>query len=269
MLKLEPFVSKKIWGYENWCVSEHPAGASIPAGVRRGRGEYPIIVKVIQANQPLSVQVHPDDEYARVREHCAGKFECWYVLDAAPGAELVAGIKPYLTKDDVRTALARGSIEDALYKVGVEKGSFVVIPPGLVHAIGGGIRLLEVQQSSDITYRFYDWGRGRELHIEKAFDVLKPLAARTDNFLERFPEGTRFSSPYFSLELIEHPATIDCAPDTVLFALDGSGTLAAKNGETQIMTQKEDAVFFPSDETVTASGGLTLLRILPADDSCS
>jgi mannose-6-phosphate isomerase len=266
MLKLTPFVSEKIWGYENWCASEHPAGVSIPPGARQGRGEYPIIVKVIQANQTLSVQVHPDDEYARARENSRGKFECWYVLDAAPGAELVAGIKPGLSKDGVREALARGSIEDALYRVGVAKGSFVAIPPGLVHAIGGGIRLLEVQQSSDITYRFYDWGRGRELHIEKAFDVLKPLAAHPEDIFADSARGRRFLSPYFSLELIECPATIDCAADTVLFALDGRGTITAQGGGT-IAASKEDTVFFPEDETVAVSGGLALLRIVPSADS--
>jgi mannose-6-phosphate isomerase len=265
VLKLTPFVSTKIWGYENWCASTHPAGVSIPPGKRRA--PYPLIVKVIQANQTLSVQVHPDDEYARERENCGGKYECWYVLDAESDAEIVAGIKPGFSKDDVRDSLAQNRVEDALNRIRVARGSFIEIPPGTVHAIGGGIRLLEVQQNSDITYRLYDWGRGRKLHVQKAFDVIKPLSARALDFGCEFPDGKCFRSPYFSLETItsaKDETPLDCAGDTVLFVLDGMGAVAGGDG-VKIDVQKEDTLFFPAGETVAAARGLKLLKIRPID----
>jgi mannose-6-phosphate isomerase len=264
MLKLTPFTSTKIWGYENWCASTHPAGVSIPPDERRDP-HYPLIVKVIQADMTLSVQVHPDDEYAREHENSGGKFECWYVLDAEPGAEIVAGIKPGLSRDDVRNAFSRNRQDDALNRVRVSRGSFVEIPPGIVHAIGGGIRILEVQQCSDITYRLYDWGRGRELHVRKAFDVMKPLSASVREFGEEFPPGTPFRSPYFSLETIvsSEGASLDCPENTALFVLDGRGIVKSGDGK-KIDARKEDTLFFPEGGTAFVPRGVTLMKILPA-----
>ena len=160
MLALKAIKSDKIWGYELWIASTHPNGKQ-DAFEKFCGGSYPLLVKVIQANDKLSVQIHPDDATARLYEgeNACGKTECWYVLDAEKDARLVCGLNGIYTASELRKAIKANSIQDCLNYVSVKKGDFVYIPSGTVHAIGGGLRLLEVQQSCDITYRFYDWGR--------------------------------------------------------------------------------------------------------------
>ena len=139
---------------------------------------FPLLLKLLDARDTLSVQVHPDDAYAARVEHKLGKTEAWYILDAQPGAELVYGVVPSATKEKLMTASMAGSaVEGLLRRVKVRPGETYYIPSGTVHAIGAGIILYEIQQSSNVTYRFYDWertdsqGRKRELHIQKAVDV--------------------------------------------------------------------------------------------------
>ena len=178
MIKLNAIKSDKIWGYELWIASTHPNGCQKDFEKFVG-GDYPLLVKVIQANDTLSVQVHPDDAYAARVEGKQGKTEAWHILFAAPGAELVFGVQPGTEKDALRKASQEGAaVEPLLRKVKVRAGQTFYIPAGTVHAIGAGIILYEIQQSSDVTYRFYDWdrkdaqGNRRELHIEKAVDVV-------------------------------------------------------------------------------------------------
>ncbi|WP_370179106.1 class I mannose-6-phosphate isomerase [Alteriqipengyuania sp.] len=128
-----------------------------------------LLVKFIFTDAALSVQVHPDDAQAPAGKR--GKNECWYVLDAEPGAKLAVGLTGEMSVDDLRAAALDGSIEDALGYVEVQAGDFFSIPAGTVHAIGAGISLLEVQQNSDITYRLYDYGRPRQLHLEDGLQV--------------------------------------------------------------------------------------------------
>ncbi len=170
----------KIWGYELWVYS-HIKGSetsledwTLPTGGP--------LVKIIQANQPLSVQVHPDDKMAKEVEGLPnGKSESWVILDAVPGAELIVGMKSY-DKDLIRAKIKNGTFEDLLIKVKVKKGEFYNVPAGLVHGIGAGIKVAEVQQSSDTTYRYYDYnrlgddGKPRALHIEKALAAQKDLS---------------------------------------------------------------------------------------------
>ena len=140
------------------------------------KGEFPLLIKLLDAKELLSVQVHPDDAYAGANEGGKlGKTEAWVVLSCEPGAKLAYGID---TKGrDLSEMVAAGDIEDALNWVSVRPGDVLYIPAGTVHALGGGIQCYEVQQSSDVTYRFWDWGRvgkdgnPRELHTEKALDV--------------------------------------------------------------------------------------------------
>lgn len=174
MLKLNPIQSDKIWGYELWIASTHPNGCQEDFKAAAG-GDYPLLVKVIQANDTLSIQVHPDDEQAVKLEGSGnrGKTECWYVLNAEPDAKLVYGIKEGYSKEVLAQAITENKLEDYLEYVNVKKGDFIFIPAGTVHAIGAGLRLMEVQQSCDLTYRLYDWGRGREVHIEKGLAVIK------------------------------------------------------------------------------------------------
>jgi mannose-6-phosphate isomerase len=133
----------------------------------------PLLIKVIFAREKLSVQVHPDDQMAQKYGEPHGKTECWYVLEAQPEAEVAAGLKPGTTVERVRTGIADGTLEECLYMVPVTKGDVVFVDAGTVHAIWPGSILLETQQNSDLTYRMYDYGRPRELHIEKSLEAMK------------------------------------------------------------------------------------------------
>lgn len=181
---------------ECWGISAHPSGESFVScgefGGKRlselwnehrelfGNAEgkaFPLLVKIIDAKDDLSIQVHPDDEYARLHENGAfGKKECWYVLDCPEDAELVIGHNAG-TSEELRAMVAEGRWDDLIRKVRVRKGDVIQIDPGTVHSITAGVCLLETQQSSDITYRLYDYdrirnGKKRELHLQKSFDVI-------------------------------------------------------------------------------------------------
>ncbi len=189
---------------ESWEISAHPAaptlvdhgplaGRSLPNLVadygvglvgRRGErtvgpGKFPLLVKILDAHQALSVQVHPDDAYAGAHHPGeVGKTEMWYVLHATPGAEIIFGLAAGTDEAAFRRALAEDRVKDCLNRVPVRAGDSVLVPAGTVHAVLPGIVLVEVQQSSDITYRVYDWGRRagsaapRELHLDRAMDVI-------------------------------------------------------------------------------------------------
>jgi mannose-6-phosphate isomerase len=140
---------------------------------------FPVLTKIIDAREALSVQVHPDDDYARRVEHQPnGKTECWYILAAQPGAELVLGWARATDRGEFERRVADGSLGEVLHRVPVAAGETYYLPAGTLHAIGAGIELFEAQQASDLTYRIFDWnrlgadGRPRELHVAKAGDVL-------------------------------------------------------------------------------------------------
>lgn len=184
---------------EAWVCSTHPDGesklftgeilserlkknpeylGSHPLAITNGKPELPILIKLIDAKKDLSVQVHPDDEYAKKHECGWGKTEMWYVLAARHGAELVYGFKSDVTPSLVRCAIEDGSIVDLLNHIPVEKNDLFYIDAGTVHAIGAGCLIAEIQQSSNLTYRLYDYDRvdknglKRPLHIDKAIDVM-------------------------------------------------------------------------------------------------
>ncbi len=143
------------------------------------REPFPILTKIIDAKQALSVQVHPDDAYAQRVEHQRnGKAECWYILSAEPGAELVLGWTRDTTREEYERRVGDGTLGEILRRVPVAAGDAFYLPAGTLHAIGAGIQLFETQQTSDLTYRIFDWnrvgadGKPRELHVEKAADVL-------------------------------------------------------------------------------------------------
>ncbi|HOA00332.1 type I phosphomannose isomerase catalytic subunit [Ruminococcus sp.] len=162
-------------------VNEHPE--AVGSGFKSG-DSFPVLVKLIDAKNDLSVQVHPDDEYAHKYENDNGKTEMWYVIDAAPDSELIYGFSEELSKEDFRKAIEDNTLMEKLRRVPVKQGDVFFIEPGTLHAIGKGILIAEIQQSSNVTYRVYDYGRlgadgkPRPLHIEKALEVTntKPLA---------------------------------------------------------------------------------------------
>ncbi len=149
-------------------------GAAAPAGARA----FPLLVKLLDAHAWLSVQVHPNDENARRLGGGAGKTEMWVVLDAAPGARLLQGLKRGVGRADLESAIAAGRVVDALVEVEARAGDVFFIPAGTVHALGPGLIVAEIQQTSDTTYRLFDWdragpdGRGRPLHVRRALEVI-------------------------------------------------------------------------------------------------
>ena len=254
MIKLNSIRSDKIWGYENWIASTHPKGMQKDFFDFVG-GDFPLLVKVIQADDTLSVQVHPNDEVAERLENCRGKTECWYVLSARKGAQLIYGLDDTYSADELRDAIKDESLEDMLFYADVKAGDFIYIPAGTVHAIGGGLRLLEVQQSCDITYRLYDWGRGRECHVEKGIACIDESGIQ-----EIAPFAGGFDCPYFGLEEIAVEETFESIADgsdvVLYFVLDGKGSV---NG---VESLKEDIFAFKKGESIKVEGSLKLMKIL-------
>lgn len=196
--KFEPIWVPKPWGGEQWLisavgdrlsvVSEGPeAGATLTQLIERhgpalmGRrvhsesgGQFPLLLKIIDAREDLSVQVHPNDaSAARLEGHGAkGKTEMWYAESASPGASLLSGLRPGVTRSQYFEAEGTDAIMDLLNRYEVHTDDVFFLPAGRVHAIGAGCRMVEIQQSSDITYRIYDYGRQRELHLDKAREAI-------------------------------------------------------------------------------------------------
>lgn len=224
LLFLEPIFKERIWGGnrlksdygysipsnktgESWTVSAHKNGATFIkngkfAGVslanlyknnpelfgRSNAQEFPLMIKIIDANDKLSVQVHPDDKYAKEIENDLGKFECWYILDAKPNASIIYGHKAK-SKEELNSLIKNERWKELLTETPIKAGDFFPVPTGTVHAIGAGALILEVQQSSDTTYRLYDYDRTddkgnlRELHIAKSLDVINvPHQVKTEQY---------------------------------------------------------------------------------------
>lgn len=268
ILKLKPFFSEKIWGWEKWSLSCHEDGnAIVENGIHKGKmlsdvlgcgNDFPILTKVIKAEKTLSVQVHPDDEYAQKHENSKGKTECWYIIDADEGATLISGIKKGLDRNSLSNIIYDNRLEDYLYRVNVKKGDFIYIPSGTVHAIEGGIKLIEVQQNSNITYRLYDWGRGREIHIDKSLDVIDYEGKNEGGKIENFK---KLETPYFNVEKINIE---DKYEDTVenqfhsFTVINGKGTIQANN-ET-IDLNAEETIYVPNGIKYEIEGKLELLK---------
>ncbi len=177
--RLEPKFVERVWGstrLEPW-FRDHDRKIG---EVWFSDDSIPLLVKFIFTTEKLSVQVHPGDEYARIHHDSLGKTEMWHVLAAAPDAKIAAGFRNRLTASEARAAAESGEIENLLEWFDARPGDTFFIPAGVVHAIGGGLVLCEIQQYSDVTYRFYDYGRPRELHLDRATEVsdFGPHAAR-------------------------------------------------------------------------------------------
>lgn len=269
MIKLNPIKSEKIWGYENWIASVHPAAPHKELLESCG-SDYPLLVKVIQANDSLSVQVHPDDKDAVRLEGNGnrGKTECWYVLDAEPDSKLVFGLKNITekkySKAELASAIQNNTLENYLNFVAVKKGDFIFIPSGTVHAIGGGLRLLEVQQSCDLTYRLYDWGRPREVHIEKGLDVIKE-----DHLIPVAPFEKTFECDYFKLEkisisggysMLASKGECKASDWQLIFVIDGEGTVNTGEGQSEVL-KTEDLIAISPGEKITIEGKLSIMKI--------
>ena len=223
---------------------------------------FPLLIKLIDAHDNLSVQVHPDDDYALRVEGEYGKIEMWYIVDAAPGAELLYGFTHEISKEEFARRIRDNTLLDVVRHVPVQKGDVFFIPAGTLHAIGKGILICEIQQNSNTTYRIYDYGRigadgkPRDLHIEKALDVtrLGPVPAHEDRTDEiDVAAGARArllaACDYFSVYHLtvdgECEFTVGKDSFQCLTALSGSMQLRSETDELSI--EKGESVFLPAN----------------------
>lgn len=251
LLFLKPVLKNMVWGTENWVVSAHPSGDCVVSeGTYAGQtlselwdghrelfnneeGErFPLLVKLINAEQDLSVQVHPDDAYAWKNENRSlGKAECWYVLDADPEKKLIFGHNA-TSRRDAEEMIRRGDWNTFLKRVSIKPGCFIQIDPGTVHSTCSGMKMIEIQQNSELTYRLYDHdrlfnGKPRELHIQKALDVIKTPDTSEDRVFPAFPEDGFFTSFYKIRKVCINGEQEFTQSESfqILSVADGSGTI--------------------------------------------
>lgn len=296
VFKLKPACKDYIWGgtrlktdyhkefdghrlAECWELSCHPDGPSvITNGVFAGRTmreylaavgkrvlgsncqvfrEFPILIKLIDARDNLSIQVHPNNTDALENEHQYGKTEMWYVLETEPGAYLYYGFKESISKQEFRRRIQDGTLLEVLNAVPVHKGDLFYIPAGTLHAICKGIVIAEIQQSSNVTYRVFDYNRvgtdgiPRKLHVDQAVEVTHCQPPRTDyNF-----GGHLARSAYFTVDLVSAPYAGDCDDEsfTSLLVLEGDGVVRC--GQDTMPCRKGDSLFLPADSGAFSLAG--------------
>jgi mannose-6-phosphate isomerase len=261
--KLEPQYRDYVWGgdrlrpgymptAEVWAVHENNtiangdmAGSTLAdivtqSGVdllgtkvtRRVGNRFPILIKLLDCNQWLSLQVHPNDVQAVELEGAGqfGKTEAWYFFDAAENAEILCGTRDGITKADIERTIKDGTILDCANRVHVRRGDYVLIPAGTIHALGPGLLVYEVQESSDITYRVFDWNRpasaGRKLHIEQSIRVIDPLLRSQIQSSTDSIETSLVTCDYFTLDKIvpSEPVSTNTAGESfhALTVIEGS-----------------------------------------------
>ncbi len=236
--------------------------------------EFPLLIKFIDAKSDLSIQVHPDDDYAKVHENSLGKTEAWYILDCSDDAELIYGFNKEISKEEFENSIKDNSFLNHVNKVKIKKGDIFFIEAGTLHAIGGGILLAEVQQNCNTTYRVYDYGRlvngkPRELHIEKALDVTNTLPpvrsaeAEGDKEVIGDAEVQKLCScEFFTMTSLKLNGKYEynCDEESFLsvLILDGNGSITA--GNTAVSVKKGDSIFVPANSgTVVLSGEFNAL----------
>lgn len=308
---LKPVLQEKIWGGtkleefgyelpsdhvgECWAISAHSNG---PSTVKNGpfegmtldevwnqhrevfgnsKGEvFPLLTKIIDADKDLSVQVHPDDTYAMKHERELGKTECWYIIDADEGAEIVYGHHAK-TREELQQMIESGNWNHLLRREKVKKGDFYFVPSGTIHAIGAGIMVLETQQSSDTTYRVYDYdrkgddGQPRDLHIEQSIDVTTvPFSEpKTESQLKEEKNldiTTLVESDFFNVYKWENHgvATLTTsAPYTLVSVIEGEGNLII-DSEREYQIKKGTHFILPYDVTSwSINGNLDIIASTP------
>lgn len=292
-LKLNPFFTDYIWGgrkliedfgkksdldivAESWELSCHKDGHStIANGDYKGRtlleyieekgksilgtncnkfDDFPILIKLIDAKQNLSVQVHPDDEYGRRVEGDNGKTEMWYVVDCEEGASLLYGFKSEISKDEFEERIKDNSLLEVVNSVKVKKGDVFFIEAGMLHAIGEGIVIAEIQQNSNTTYRIYDYGRigvdgkPRELHVDKALDVTDLVPAPDYNFADNGECGELLvKCDYFTVRKLTANTELNADSSSFhsVLLLSGSANIEYGDGE-NITIKKGETIFIPA-----------------------
>lgn len=231
---------------------------------------FPLLIKLIDADADLSVQVHPDDALAMKRHHCAGKTEMWHIIETRPGAKIHVGLNTPLTPDEYERRVADNSIMDVIASYDSAPGDTFFLPAGRIHAIGGGNLLAEIQQTSDITYRIYDFdrrdkdGNPRELHTRLAKDAIDYTVYpdyRTS------PQGSTLAScPYFDvhrLELSGSPVEIPQPLDsfTIIICLEGRATITGPDGQSTPIPRGDTLLYPATARPLTASGHGVILTV--------
>lgn len=225
---------------------------------RQFGNEFPLLIKFLDTNDWLSIQVHPDDELAQKRGTGIGKTEMWYVLDANKGAQLISGFNQKMDKEVYQEKFKNGKLKEILNFDTVKKGDVYYIPAGRVHALGPGILLAEIQQTSDTTYRIYDWdrpgsdGKMRALHTEEALDAIDFSYHKEykTNYQHKPNESTKLvESDYFTTNLIELDKTVlkntsELDSFVIYMGIEGKCTIKYENGELDI--QKGEVVLVPA-----------------------
>lgn len=282
MYKFEPLIKQMIWGSESWQISGVAGSETIVAcGEDKGKtlnqivkeqkenliGEenyqrfgdkFPLLIKFIDAKRDLSIQVHPNDEIAKKHGKSHGKTEMWYALDCASDAKLYCGLKKEITPAEYKAMVDNDTITDALACYEVKEDDVFYIPAGRIHAIGGGCKVAEIQQTSDVTYRIYDYkrkdkdGNYRELHTEKAAESIDYTVQA--NYRTKYQptknEGVLIAEcPYFTTAIYDltEPMTLDYSEldsFVILIAVKGEGAIIA-NGE-ELVFAKGDTILLPA-----------------------
>lgn len=286
--RLKPWFSERVWGRrdlkpwfaetgtdelvgEAWlsgpqCVVETgPRKGETLEQVARAEGaallgaeggeEFPLLVKILFPNDKLSVQVHPDDVQAQAMGQPRGKTECWYALDAEPGAAVALGLKDGASVEMVRQAITDGTMESLLEQVPVTKGDMLFVDAGTVHAIGPGVTLLEVQQTSDTTFRMFDYGRPRELHVEQGLAVTR-LGTRAGKVAPRPMDGyvRLIEEQYFVVD------RFDVASGELKVTWEGAGCLVGLDGHGTVVTEDEDVEIVPGRAVVVPAGATVMVE---------
>ena len=279
ILKLKPACKDYLWGgrrlieefgvkcdkkvlAEAWMLSCHPDGASIlengqtltdyiahdekilGTNCKRFR-DFPILIKFIDARENLSVQVHPPDDYALIHENQLGKNEMWYILDADENSLVYCGFKEKISREEFISRVKNNSLVEILRSVPARRGEIIFIPAGTIHAVGKGVLLAEIQQNSNVSYRIFDYGRNRPLHIKKALDVLdfnaKPLRKTYCDYfsVEKFQIDEKFcgfvdEKSFLSVLIVDGSGKIFCGDDEHFFRKGDSFFLTAGSGAWKI-----------------------------------
>ncbi len=232
-------------------------------------GEMPLLVKFIDANDDLSIQVHPDDRIARSRHGCSGKCEMWYILDAKPGTKIVPGLNREISEDEFRGRVADGSFIEVLASYESIPGDIYYLPAGRVHAIGKGNLLLEVQQASDITYRIFDYNRRdangnlRELHVDHAIDAIDYTAM--DEYRLAADGETLARTPHFKVDKVELGASDrrSIKNDTFTIVSCVAGTAIVLAGGESMQISRGHTMIIPASVATSLEGAATLIIITP------
>lgn len=248
---------------EGWMIGDHPNGETTVqngeyAGLKLGElheklgaalmgtkgadsknGRFPLLIKLLDCEDDLSVQVHPQDDYSGLPEGELGKTEMWYILDAKPDAKIIYGLKPGTDRKQLKKAIDEGRIMDCLQEVPVQAGDSFYIPAGTVHALGAGVLVAEVQQNSDTVYRLYDYnrpgldGKPRELHIEDSLEVIAYDGAGASRMTTEMAQSHDWlklaESPYFVVEkgLLNGSWSLSTSADSfvILMVCEGNGSI--------------------------------------------